>query len=74
MTMALLYCCVRAVPSRVNTDEFQFETTLIMDAVTVSDTLQPAIFGASLKNLLKKKLVCLIRYLLWRDTITATPV
>jgi len=47
---------VRAVPSRVNTDEFQFETTLIMDAVTVSKILYSQLFfGASLKNLLEKE-------------------
>jgi len=46
---------VRAVPSRVNTDEFQFETTLIMDAVTVSDTLQPAIFWGKPQEFVEKE-------------------
>ena len=46
---------VRAVPSRVNPDEFQFETTLIMDAVTVSDALQPAIFWGKPKEFVEKE-------------------
>ena len=46
---------VRAVPSRTNPGEFRFETTLIMDSILVTQTLQPGIFTGSAREYVEKE-------------------
>jgi len=64
---------VRAVPSRTNPDEFRFETTLIMDGVVVTQTLQPGLFNGTARGFVEKEVGLFGALFTMEDTFHRNP-